>query len=371
MRPRALPRGTCVRDDRAVPSVSSPLPRWSRRERGRAAAHGMVARRRAGRRSRTLAAHRWFDEEPIARGPATPEPGLQARLRRWAWRCCGCSRPPTIRLLRVLARAQCLSSASTNAAACCSAPPARVRWKPRWTIASSGLQNAQFTLNFDYTLAPILRRDVPQAEWSKNRLLWARLGFEYGTSGSVGQRFVPVLHRHRRTELALPDRQATLWLTSRLRVDLRDINGESSQRYRVRLGAEWDAVAFDHPYAPYASVETLYDTRYDKWSRVTLKAGVETPIADRLARRALPRAAVEPARRRAQPRARARPDLQGLFRLMGQRVARGYRVRRGVALFGQRALEVGGRAASTRCAPGAWAGRSAAWRPHPPAARPR
>ena len=35
---------------------------------------------------------------------------------------------------------------------------------------------------------------------------------------------------------------------------------------------------FEHPIAPYASVETLYDTRYDKWSRVTLKAGLETPI---------------------------------------------------------------------------------------------
>ncbi|MFZ0434765.1 MAG: hypothetical protein WAL87_02160, partial [Chthoniobacterales bacterium] len=52
-------------------------------------------------------------------------------------------------------------------------------------------------------------------------------------------------------------------------------------RYRVRLGAEWDAAVFDHPYAPYASVETLYDTRYDKWSRVTLKAGLETPIGGR------------------------------------------------------------------------------------------
>ena len=29
---------------------------------------------------------------------------------------------------------------------------------------------------------------------------------------------------------------------------------------------------------PYASAEALYDTRYDKWSRLTLKAGMETPI---------------------------------------------------------------------------------------------
>jgi hypothetical protein len=141
-----------------------------------------------------------------------------------------------------------------------------------------GFQNAQFTLNFDYTLAPVLRRDVPQSEWSKNRLLWARLGFEYGTSGSSGsdsfRSYTGIAELNSRYPL-----DNDVWLTGRLRADFRDINGEPSQRYRIRLGAEWDAVAFDHPYAPYASVETLYDTRYDKWSRVTLKVGVETPIA--------------------------------------------------------------------------------------------
>jgi len=139
-------------------------------------------------------------------------------------------------------------------------------------------QNAQFTINVDYTLAPILRRDVPQAEWSKNRLLWTRLGFEYGSSGSAGRdayrSYTGIAELNSRYPL---DRD--VWLTNRLRADFRHINGEPSQRYRIRLGAEWEAVAFDHPYAPYASVETLYDTRYDKWSRVTLKAGVETPIA--------------------------------------------------------------------------------------------
>lgn len=67
--------------------------------------------------------------------------------------------------------------------------------------------------------------------------------------------------------------------TNRLRVDFRDINGESSQRFRV--GAEWETLAFEHPVAPYASIETLYDTRFDRWSRLTLKAGLETPIAER------------------------------------------------------------------------------------------
>ncbi|MCU0919392.1 MAG: hypothetical protein MUF16_03520 [Burkholderiaceae bacterium] len=139
------------------------------------------------------------------------------------------------------------------------------------------VQDAQFTLNVDYTLAPILRRDVPQAEWSKNRLLWARLGYEYGTSVSSGadsyRSDTGIVELNARYPM-----EGTLWLTSRLRADFRDINGEASQRYRVRAGAEWDVLAFEHPFAPYASVEVLYDTRYDKWSRLTLKAGVETPI---------------------------------------------------------------------------------------------
>ena len=73
---------------------------------------------------------------------------------------------------------------------------------------------------------------------------------------------------------------STLWVTGRLRVDLRDVNGDASQRYRVRVGTEWDTVVLEHPVAPYSSLEFVYDTRYDKWSRITLKAGLETPIAD-------------------------------------------------------------------------------------------
>ena len=141
------------------------------------------------------------------------------------------------------------------------------------------VQDAQFTLNLDYTLAPILRRDVPRAEWSKNRLLWARLGYEYGTSSSSGtdsyRSNTGIVELNARYPM-----EGTLWLTSRLRVDFRDINGEPSQRYRVRVGAEWDDMAFDHRIAPYASVETLYDTRYDQWSRITLKTGLETPLSD-------------------------------------------------------------------------------------------
>jgi hypothetical protein len=150
----------------------------------------------------------------------------------------------------------------------------------RGTEAAAGtnaLQNVQFTANWDYTLPPILRYDVPRAEWSKSRLLWPRLGFEYGSSGSSSDD----PYRSYTGVAELNGRQPVghdVWLQGRLRVDLRDVNGESSQRYRVRVGAEWDTVAFDHPVAPYSTVELVYDTRYDAWSRATLKLGLETPI---------------------------------------------------------------------------------------------
>lgn len=138
-------------------------------------------------------------------------------------------------------------------------------------------QDGQFTLNFDYTLAPILRKDVPEAEWSKNRLLWARVGFDYGTSFTSGpdsfRSYTGLVEMTSRFPLA-----AEVWLHNRLRVDFRNVNGEASRRYRVRVGLETEASAFGHPYAPYTSVETLYDTRYEKWSRLTWKLGAETPI---------------------------------------------------------------------------------------------
>jgi hypothetical protein len=138
------------------------------------------------------------------------------------------------------------------------------------------IQDLQFTANLDYTLAPVLRRDVPSSEWSKNRLLWARLGFEYGTSAQDDFRsYTGSLELNAR--FGLPTNG---WLTSRLRADFRDLNGDSSQRYRLRIGAEWDTAWNEHPYAPYTSIEFVYDTRYDKWSRTVFKAGVETPIAD-------------------------------------------------------------------------------------------
>lgn len=147
------------------------------------------------------------------------------------------------------------------------------QFEQRWPA----VQDAQFSANFDYTLAPILRRDVPVPEWSKNRLLWMRVGFEVGTSTGSNpgdfRAYTGIVELNSRFAL-----HGSAWLTSRLRAELRDINDERSQRYRMRVGTEWEEVILEHPVSPYASVEALYDTRYAQWSRLALKAGVDTPI---------------------------------------------------------------------------------------------
>ena len=51
-----------------------------------------------------------------------------------------------------------------------------------------------------------------------------------------------------------------------------EIKGEPSQPYRVRIGSEWEESWDGHPFSPYTSIEAIYDTRHEQWSRLALKA---------------------------------------------------------------------------------------------------
>ena len=139
------------------------------------------------------------------------------------------------------------------------------------------IAEAQFSANFDYTLGPRLRADVPEEEWSKNRYLWTRIGYRYvtsfGGSGSSYQENTGLAELSSRARLG-----GDVWFTDRLRVDVRNINGDWSERYRVRVGVEWETEAWKHPIVPYATAEIFYDTRYDKWSRTLYQTGVEVAI---------------------------------------------------------------------------------------------
>jgi hypothetical protein len=61
-------------------------------------------------------------------------------------------------------------------------------------------------------------------------------------------------------------------------LDLRDIQGESSQRYRLRVGIEREFTANGVVFVPYAQAEAFYDTRYDSWNRQLYQFGAEVEL---------------------------------------------------------------------------------------------
>ena len=68
---------------------------------------------------------------------------------------------------------------------------------------------------------------------------------------------------------------------NRSRLDLRDINGEGSWRYRNRSRLERDLPLGSRVATPYAMVEFFYDSRYEDWSRQRYFVGIEWPIGRR------------------------------------------------------------------------------------------
>lgn len=61
-------------------------------------------------------------------------------------------------------------------------------------------------------------------------------------------------------------------------VDLRDLDGEFSTRFRYRLGAEREFTVGGVTLVPYAQAEVFYDTRFGAWNRQLYQAGVELEI---------------------------------------------------------------------------------------------
>jgi hypothetical protein len=132
--------------------------------------------------------------------------------------------------------------------------------------------------HLDLTLKPILRPELREANWERERYLWMRVG--YVRSGSIDGRndgFSQHLGLIEATaRVALP---GEVWLANRVRMDLRDVDGNSSKRYRYRLAIEREFTAGGVVLVPYAQAETFYDTRFDAWNRQLYQAGVEIELS--------------------------------------------------------------------------------------------
>lgn len=133
--------------------------------------------------------------------------------------------------------------------------------------------------NIDFFLKPLAklkRITVFQLDQSKERPLMLRLGYRYmpSTNGSTEHRgSIEATGRY-------PLIRGVL-LTDRNRVDLRNISGEFSWRYRNRLAAERTVRMAGYHFTPYIRGEVYYDSRHEKWSRTAATVGLIFPIRKR------------------------------------------------------------------------------------------
>lgn len=131
--------------------------------------------------------------------------------------------------------------------------------------------------HLDVSITPTLRRALLEEDWGRNRYLWVRIGYQ--RARSFGNADVVSEFRESRAVFELNGRTPPLagaleWV-SRIRLDARDRNGENSNLYRLRLGVERQYALRGRPAIPYATAETIYDTRYDGWKQQRYQLGVE------------------------------------------------------------------------------------------------
>jgi Protein of unknown function (DUF2490) len=142
---------------------------------------------------------------------------------------------------------------------------------------SPNFTDGELGAHLDFTLKPILRRELRQDDWERSRYLWVRAG--YVVSRDLDDRddgsTTHTILLETTTRLELP---GEIWLVNRARVDFRNIDGESSQRYRLRLGIEREFTVCGVVMVPYAQAEIFHDTRFDSWNRQLYQAGVEIEL---------------------------------------------------------------------------------------------
>jgi hypothetical protein len=143
---------------------------------------------------------------------------------------------------------------------------------------SPNYTDGEVGVHLDFTIKPILRRALREGNWERDRYLWVRAGYvvshEFEDDGSTTQTIL--FETTGRFELP-----GAFWLVNRGRVDFRDIDGGSSQRYRLRVGIEREFNVRGVVMVPYVQAEIFYDTRFDTWNRQLYQAGVEIELSKR------------------------------------------------------------------------------------------
>jgi hypothetical protein len=119
-------------------------------------------------------------------------------------------------------------------------------------------------------------------DYRMNAQISFRAGFDYrenlptepGTGSSIEHRYVfDFTYRWKLGESGQ--------LTDRWRLDVRDIEADTSYRIRNRLKYEQEIKLSRATFTPYVSVEAYYDTRFDTVSRYRVRSGATVPFGRR------------------------------------------------------------------------------------------
>jgi hypothetical protein len=128
----------------------------------------------------------------------------------------------------------------------------------------------------DFTLKPILRQNLREADWERGRYLWIRVG-----AGLFGNYQVPFNEQRFSVEAtARGQLPLDVWLVNRVHVDFRDVDGAYSRYYRERPRLERAFSFGGVPLLPYVQAEATYDTRYETWRRRLYQTGMEIGLSD-------------------------------------------------------------------------------------------
>ena len=147
-------------------------------------------------------------------------------------------------------------------------------------VGSADRESIQAGAHLDLTLAPYFRPELAKGEWQRQRYLWMRVGYRY--SANVKDEGGAAEYEENRGIFEITARSqplgAGLEYVGRVRWDLRDVNGEHSNRYRLRLQIERVLKAEGRALIPFVNAEAFYDTRYDAWTRERYQLGVEIEL---------------------------------------------------------------------------------------------
>ena len=144
-----------------------------------------------------------------------------------------------------------------------------------WTRNSETPEvDGQLGAHLDVTLRPLIRRSLRDADWARERYLFVRVGYVLGGTLGAGpdQSFE---HRGLLEATGRVPLPAAFWLVNRAGVEVRDVDGDVSARFKYRLGVEREVRLWGVTMVPYAQAEVYYDTRFGAWNRQKYQAGAE------------------------------------------------------------------------------------------------